>query len=153
MIPPRRLLVLCVLSCLPIGLLFGNGGAWQTGVPSTGNGAPSDKTRTTNVAIEEENLTIDLHQEFAAVEVRYRMHNTGGSVTQDFFFPVERWSVEEGEESEGGKPADLEDYRIVADKTELKWKTIDVKVAATPTPSPTPEAAEVSESTTNDSGE
>ena len=29
---------------------------------------------------EEEQLTIDLHQEFAAVEVRYRMKNTGGQV-------------------------------------------------------------------------
>src|SRR3982750_1714996 len=95
MFSPRRFIVVCVLSLLPVALLLGNGGAWQTGVPLTGNGAPSDKARTTNVAIEEENLTIDLHQEFAAVEVRYRMHNTGGAVTQAFFFPVERWPPEE----------------------------------------------------------
>ncbi len=53
--------------------LLANGGAWQTGVPSTGNAAPSDKKRTTAVAIEEENLTIDLHQEFASVEVGVRL--------------------------------------------------------------------------------
>jgi hypothetical protein len=156
MISPHRFLFLCVALLCPVALLFGNGGAWQVGLPLTGNAAPSDKARTTNVAIEEENLTIDLHQEFAAVEVRYRMHNTGGAVTQDFFFPVERWTAEEGDESEGGKPADLEDYKIVADKTELKVKTIDVKTTPTPTPSPTPEPAnaEVSESTeTNESDE
>ena len=50
--------------------LFANGGAWQTGVPKTGNGAASDQKKSTDVTIEEENLTIDLHQEFAAVEVR-----------------------------------------------------------------------------------
>ena len=58
--------------------LLGNGGAWQTGVPLTGNAAATDQKKTTNVTIEDENLTIDLHQEFAAVEVRYRMKNTGG---------------------------------------------------------------------------
>lgn len=45
----------------------------------------------TDVTIENETLKIDLHPEYAAVEVRYRMHNTGPKVQQDFFFPVERW--------------------------------------------------------------
>src|SRR5437588_9245940 len=66
---------------------FANGGAWQTGVPVTGSAAATDQKKTTNVTIEDEKLTIDLHQEFAAVEVRYRMKNTGGQVDQDFFFP------------------------------------------------------------------
>src|SRR3954470_971552 len=78
-----------------ISSLFGNGGAWQTGVPVTGNAAASDQKRSTNVTIDEENLTIDLHQEFAAVEVRYRMRNTGEQVEQDFFFPLERWAKSE----------------------------------------------------------
>src|ERR1700757_348463 len=77
--------------------LLGNGGAWQTGVPVTGNAAATDQKKTTNVTIEDEKLTIDLHQEFAAVEVRYRMRNTGGQVDQDFFFPVERWAESEEE--------------------------------------------------------
>ena len=51
----------------------------------TGNAAASDQKKSTNVTIEDEKLTIDLHQEFAAVEVRYRMKNTGGQVEQDFF--------------------------------------------------------------------
>lgn len=109
-------------------------------VPSTGNPAASDKSRSTNVTIEEENLTIDLHQEFATVEVRYRMNNTGGQVAQDFFVPVERWTAADGEgDEEGGKPADLEDYRVTADSTELKWENVDVsapeKEPASPTPS------------------
>jgi hypothetical protein len=96
----------CNLIWLPS--LFANGGAWQTGLPSTGDGAASDKKRSTDVAIEEENLTIDLQEEFAAVEVRYRMKNTGARVLQDFFFPLERWTAAEGEgEEEGSKPADL----------------------------------------------
>ncbi|HEX8280858.1 MAG TPA: hypothetical protein VF551_05745 [Chthoniobacterales bacterium] len=111
--------------------LLANGGAWQTGVPATGNAAPSDKKRSTDVAIEDENLTIDLHQEFAVVEVRYRMRNTGGKTLQEFFFPVERWTPEEGGEG-GEKPADLEDYRITADGAELKWRNIDSPEKAKP---------------------
>jgi len=105
--------------------LFGNGGAWQTGVPATGNAAATDQKKTTNVTIEDEKLTIDLHQEFAAVEVRYRMKNTGGQVDQDFFFPVERWA--ESEEEAGNTLTDLEGYSISADATELKFETVDAK--------------------------
>jgi len=118
-----------------------NGGAWPTGVPSTGNAAPSDKNRRTEVAIEDENLTIDLHQEFAAVEVRYRMRNTGPKVTQDFYFPVERWT-EEGDEGPDGdqeKPPDLEGYSIKADNADLKVKAIDGPVPKRAEEEPTPE--------------
>lgn len=107
--------------------LFGNGGAWQTGVPVTGNAAATDQKKSTNVTIEDEKLTIDLHQEFAAVEVRYRMKNTGGQVEQDFFFPVERWA--ESEDEAGNTRVDLEDYAISADGTELKFDTVDAKGA------------------------
>jgi hypothetical protein len=102
--------------------MLANGGASQAGVPNTGNGAASDQKKTTEVTIEDENLTIDLHQEFAAVEVRYRMRNTGPQVEQDFFFPVERWA--EGDET---KPTDLKDYRIAADGMELKSETVAAK--------------------------
>ncbi len=71
--------------------LFANGGAWQTGVRETGNVSASDKDRHTDVAIENETVKIDLHPEYAAVDVHYHMHNTGPKVQQDFFFPVERW--------------------------------------------------------------
>ncbi|XHR27974.1 MAG: hypothetical protein ACFUZC_18845 [Chthoniobacteraceae bacterium] len=92
--------------------VWANGGAWRTGVVSTGNPGASNEGHLTDVTIEEENLTIDLHQEFADVEVRYRMHNTGSRVKQDFFFPVEK-STE-----------DLDDYRITADGKELKWEAV-----------------------------
>jgi len=111
------------LVAVPTRELRANGGAWQIGVSSTGNAAPSDKKRGTEVTIEEEQLTIDLHYNFAAVEVSYRMRNTGAKVVQDFFFPVERWSPSDGD-GEGEKPADLEDYRITADNVELKWKDV-----------------------------
>lgn len=111
---------------LPLAHSLGNGGAWQVGVPLSGDGAASDQKRSTEVAIEEERLTIDLHQEFAAIEVRYRMHNTGPKVVQDFFFPVEQWSPEDPDDAAatGTPPPDLEGYRITADNTELKWKKI-----------------------------
>ena len=109
----------------PAGL-FGNGGAWQTGVPVTGNAAASDQKKSTNVTIEDEKLTIDLHQEFAAVEVRYRMKNTGGQIEQDFFFPLERWAEADGEDG-GSANIDLEGYVISADGTELKSAKIDAK--------------------------
>jgi hypothetical protein len=107
--------------------LFANGGAWQTGVPVTGNGAATDQKKSTNVTIEDEQLTIDLHQELAAVEVRYRMKNTGAQVAQDFFFPVERWS--ESEDEGGNTLTDLEGYAISADGAELKFETVDAKGA------------------------
>src|SRR6478735_7802082 len=121
----RRLIVSTIL-LMSANSLFGNGGAWQTGVPLTGNGAATDQKKTTNVTIEDEKLTIDLHQEFAAVEVRYRMRNMGGQVDQDFFFPVERWADSDGEDS-GSALLDLEDYAITADGTELKSQNVDAK--------------------------
>src|SRR3954464_15404902 len=93
----RRLIVSTILLMIA-NCVLGNGGAWQTGVPMTGNAAATDQKKTTNVTIEDEKLTIDLHQEFAAVEVRYRMKNTGGQADQDFFFPVERWAESDGED-------------------------------------------------------
>jgi hypothetical protein len=75
-------------------ILFANGGAWQTGVPTTGNASASKSDLHTYVTIENETLKIDLHPEYAAVEVRYRMHNTGPKVQQYFFFlcSSEDWS-------------------------------------------------------------
>ena len=123
---PKRALIVSFLSlAFAFSSLLGNGGAWQTGVPLTGNGAASDQKKSTNVTIEDEKLTIDLHQEFAAVEVRYHMKNTGGKVDQDFFFPVERWA--ESEDEAGNTLTDLEDYTISADGAELKFDTIDAK--------------------------
>src|SRR6476619_6213781 len=72
-------------------IALANGGAWQTGIPGTGNATASNKSQKTDVTIENEMLKIDLHPEYADVNVRYRMHNTGPKVQQDFFFPVERW--------------------------------------------------------------
>ncbi|MEP6708604.1 MAG: hypothetical protein ABJB32_00560 [Verrucomicrobiota bacterium] len=66
----RVITVATTLALLPNARILANGGAWQTGVPGTGNGAASDASHLTNVTIVEENLAIDLHQEFAAVEVR-----------------------------------------------------------------------------------
>src|SRR6478752_84781 len=111
---------------LPLGLfvvgvstLLGNGGAWQTGVPGTGSASATNKDRHTDVAIENETLKIDLHPEYADVTVRYRMHNTGPKVQQDFFFPVERWgriqTADEDRESD-----DINRYQISVDGKELK---------------------------------
>jgi len=123
----QRLLILALsILFFANARLFANGGAWQTGVPVTGNAAASDQKKSTNVTIEDEKLTIDLHQEFAAVEVRYRMKNTGGPVEQDFFFPVERWAKSDGEDG-GSAKIDLEGYTINADGTELKFHNVDAK--------------------------
>ena len=99
--------------------LFGNGGAWQTGVRETGNVSASDKDRHTDVTIENETLKIDLHPEHAAVDVRYRMHNSGSKVQQDFFFPVERWGKDVTADAEI-KESNIEHYRISVDGKELK---------------------------------
>ena len=124
----RLLAVTASLLLVAQSRLAANGGAWQTGVPNTGNGAASDQKKSTNVTIEDENLTIDLHQEFAVVEVRYRMKNTGAQVEQDFFFPVERWTKVESETGDGENTrTDLEGYQIAVDGSELKWNNVDAK--------------------------
>src|SRR6476646_11139218 len=98
---------------------FGNGGAWQTGIPATGNASASNNDRHTDVTIENEILKIDLHPEYADVTVRYRMHNTGPKVQQDFFFPVERWG-ENPDSDNQGKSDDIDRYQISVDRKELK---------------------------------
>jgi hypothetical protein len=103
--------------------LLANGGAWQTGVPGTGSASASNQNRQTNVTIEDEKLKIDLHPEYAAVEVRYRMHNTGQKVQQDFFFPVERWGKNpDADTNENG--SDITHYKISVDGKELKWTNV-----------------------------
>mgnify|MGYP001792345383 CR=1 FL=1 len=99
-------------------ILFANGGAWQTGVPGTGNASASKNDRHTDVTIENETLKIDLHPEYAVVEVRYRMHNTGPKVQQDFFFPVERWGKNPDADTDT-KSADIDRYRITVDGKDL----------------------------------
>ena len=99
--------------------LFGNGGAWQAGIPTTGNASASKNDRHTDVTIENETLKIDLHREYAEVNVRYRMHNTGPKVQQDFFFPVERWGKIQTADG-NGKSDDIDHYQITVDGKELK---------------------------------
>jgi hypothetical protein len=98
--------------------LLANGGAWQTGVPGTGSASASDQNHKTEVTIEDETLKIDLHPEYAAVEVRYRMHNTGPKVQQDFFFPVERWGKNPDADIDT-KSADIRQYEITVDGKKL----------------------------------
>jgi len=99
--------------------LFGNGGAWLTGVPGTGSASASKNDRHTDVTIENETLKIDLHPKYAAVEVRYRMHNTGPKVQQDFFFPVECWGKNPDVDTDT-KNADIGQYQISVEGKELK---------------------------------
>ena len=95
-----------------ISTLLANGGAWQTGVPGTGNA--SAKNRKTDVTIEDEKLKIDLHPDYASVEVHYRMRNTGPKVEQKFFFPVERWGKNPDADTDT-KSADVGQYQITVD--------------------------------------
>jgi hypothetical protein len=99
--------------------LLANGGAWQTGVPETGSASASNKDQKTDVTIENETLKIDLHPEYADVEVRYRMHNTGPKAQQDFFFPVERWGKSPDADMEPLR-SNIERYQISADGKDLK---------------------------------
>lgn len=113
------------LASLVVGIstLFANGGAWQTGVPGTGTATASRDGKTTNVSIESETLRIDLHPEYADVNVRYRMRNTGPKVQQDFFFPVERWG-KNPEADTDVKSADVDHYEISVDGKELKFANV-----------------------------
>jgi hypothetical protein len=101
-----------------ISTLLANGGAWQTGVPGTGSASATNQNRKTDVTIEDETLKIDLHPDYAAVEVHYRMHNTGPKVQQDFFFPVERWGKNPDADTDT-KSADIRQYEITVDGKKL----------------------------------
>ena len=101
-----------------ISTLLANGGAWQTGVPGTGSASAMNQNHKTDVTIEDETLKIDLHPDYAAVEVRYRMHNTGPKVQQDFFFPVERWGKNPDADTDT-KSADIRQYEITVDEKKL----------------------------------
>jgi len=114
-------LLLRIASCVVgTSTLLANGGAWQTGVPGTGSASASNKGQKTDVTIENEALKIDLHPEYAAVEVRYRMHNTGSKVQQDFFFPVERWGKNPDADMDAIR-SDIDHYQISVDGKVLKW--------------------------------
>jgi hypothetical protein len=99
--------------------LLGNGGAWQTGVPGTGSASASNQNHKTDVMIGDETLKIDLHPEYATVDVHYRMHNTGPKVQQDFFFPVERWEKNPDADIEPTQ-SHIEHYKISVDGKDLK---------------------------------
>jgi|SRR5439155_8066606 len=99
--------------------LFANGGAWQSGVPGTGTASASNKSQKTDVTIDNEMLKIDLHPEYADVTVRYRMHNTGPKVQQDFFFPVERWGKIQTADTDR-ESDDIDHYQSSVDGKELK---------------------------------
>ena len=100
-------------------IVLANGGAWQAGVPATGSASATNKDRHTDVTIENEALKIDLHPGYAAVEVRYRMHNTGPKVQQDFFFPVERWGKNPDADMDAIR-SDIDHYQISVDEKDLK---------------------------------
>jgi hypothetical protein len=104
-------------------ILLGNGGAWQTGVPETGDASASKSDRHTDITLENEAVKIDLYPEHADVTVQYRMHNTGPKVQQDFFFPIERW-VENSNADGEGKSEDIDHYQIRVDGKELKWTNV-----------------------------
>jgi hypothetical protein len=98
--------------------VLANGGAWQTGVPGTGSASASNQNHKSDVTIEDEALKIDLHPEYAVVEVHYRMHNTGPKTQQDFFFPVERWGKNPDADTDT-KSADIRQYEITVDGKKL----------------------------------
>src|SRR5206468_6170618 len=100
-------------------IVLANGGAWQTGVPGTGSASASNQNHKTDVMIEDETLKIDLHPEYAAVDVHYRMHNTGPKVQQDFFFPVERWEKNPDADMDAIR-SDIDHYQISVDEKDLK---------------------------------
>ncbi|HEY7000335.1 MAG TPA: hypothetical protein VH330_01225 [Candidatus Udaeobacter sp.] len=119
----KKLLLGVVSLVVGTSALLANGGAWQTGVPGTGSASASNQNRKTDVTIEDETLKIDLHPEFAAVEVHYRMHNTGPKAQQDFFFPVERWGKNPDADSDT-KSADIRQYEITVDGKKLPYTSV-----------------------------
>src|SRR5437867_7689579 len=119
----KKLSLAIALLIAGISTLLANGGAWQTGVPGTVSASASNKSQKTDVTIDDEKLKIDLHPDYAAVEVHYRMHNTGPKVEQEFFVPVERWGKNPDADTET-KSADVDQYQITVDQKKLSSTNI-----------------------------
>jgi hypothetical protein len=68
----KNLWLVFALIVVGASIVFGNGGAWQTGIPTTGNASGSKNDQHTDVTIENEALKIDLYPEHADVTVHYR---------------------------------------------------------------------------------
>ena len=148
----RNLLLPLVSFAAGISTLLGNGGAWQTGIPATGNASASKNDRHTDVTIENETLKIDMHPEYADVTVRYRMHNTGAKVQQDFFFPVERWGRIQTADEERDSD-DINHYQISVDGKDLKWTNVaGPKEPSSETKEGTSEANQESKEKSGDDG-
>ncbi|MBS0658108.1 MAG: hypothetical protein JSR82_07665 [Verrucomicrobia bacterium] len=111
-LPLAVALAACVLHP---GSAGANGGPHADGIVMTGDGTVLASSRNTEVSILQEDLQIDLHQEFAEVRLKYRMRNAEGAVEQPFFFPVESWT------------GDVERYTIAADGSALPVVTVDAK--------------------------
>jgi Bacterial capsule synthesis protein PGA_cap len=62
-----------------ISTLLANGGAWQTGVPGIGSAGATNQNHKTDVTTEDETLKIDLHPEYAEVQVRHGVDLVVGS--------------------------------------------------------------------------
>jgi len=114
----KRLSLVLTSFVVGISTLLANGGAWQTGVPGTGSASATNQNHKTDVTIEDETLKIDLYPDYAAVDVRYRMHNTGPKVQQDFFFPVEHWKKNPDADTDIENP-DIRQYEITVDGKKL----------------------------------
>ena len=141
------------MASLAIGAcaLFANGGAWQTGVLGTGSASASNNNRRTDVTIEDEKLKIDLHPDYADMDVRYRMQNTGPKVQQDFFFPVERWGKNPDADTDT-KGSDIAHYQISVDGKELKSTNVSgPKEKSSETKEETSKANQVSSETKQES--
>jgi hypothetical protein len=119
----KKLLLGVTLLVVGTSALLANGGAWQTGVPGTGSASASNQNHKSDVTIDDEALKIDLYPEYAAVEVRYRMHNTGSKTQQDFFFPVERWGKNPDADTDT-KSADIRKYEIIVDGKKLPFTNV-----------------------------
>ena len=68
---------------------LGNGGGYSYGVPKTGalTGGRFQPTNIEQVEMRSERLNIDLHVEYAKVEVEYTLHNPGKALTIEAAFP------------------------------------------------------------------
>ncbi len=129
----RPCLLPFLLSCLPLAARA-NMSAFSEGNASTGTLIATDsKLRPVDehpsVSIQREDLHITLYPSYAAVDLTYRMHNDGRSVTVDTGFPsvaaTHEPFAEKAKATPGtalkGAPADLQNYHITLNGKEVPW--------------------------------
>lgn len=125
-----RLAILAFLAS-PLSLLA-NGGGYYYGNPAIGELGLFQPKQVEKVEMREERLNIDLHIEFARIEVEYVLHNPGEAVNIEAGFPctraedlVRRVDAATGQPARRKLPPPFRAFALSADDAAVPWRVVE----------------------------